>query len=111
MPEDDVPMRSVSVASDTSCLVGGNNKVSHIYMLCFLCGLSSRHDCLTGICLCVVNAARPRAHRDATSNQVSSTLEVSREVSSLTKRQIPRDLLRRQDYQNMEYGAPVNYAR
>lgn len=30
MPEDDVPMRSVSVASDTSCLVGGNNKVGRI---------------------------------------------------------------------------------
>ena len=28
MPEDDVPMRSVSVAADQSCLVAGNNKVS-----------------------------------------------------------------------------------
>ena len=26
LPEDDVPMRSVTVASDGSCLVGGNNK-------------------------------------------------------------------------------------
>jgi len=31
MPEDDVPMRSVSVASDTSCLIGGNNK-GYVYV-------------------------------------------------------------------------------
>jgi len=31
LPEDDVPMRSVSVASDGSCLVGGNNK-GNIYI-------------------------------------------------------------------------------
>lgn len=108
MPEDDVPMRSVTVASDTSCLVAGNNKVSSVP------GIPSKDIVLymfhlPGLRLRMEYAIRARAHRPSTTDKVPGAQQILATLPSSSQRQASRNMFSRQDRQNMEYGTSNSY--
>lgn len=77
-PAGDIPIRSVTLASDGTCLVAGNNKVRLVRLFyCLLLRLR------TGQMLCMEDQRRKLTAPSVSSRyQVSSALQVPHEMSS-----------------------------
>lgn len=90
IPEDDVPVRSVTVATDGSMLVAGNNLVSQVHHF------TSARAKLTGVSgqlLRLAHDPEPRSHTAHASNKVPGAHQVHNPRPALARCAPSRDML------------------